>query len=499
MIRLPLVAALASLLAAPVTVLADPVKLTIVEVNDFYQMSQTDGRGGFARLAAVVKAERAAGKHVLVIHAGDTFSPSLMSGLSKGAHMVDLFNALGVDVFVPGNHEFDFGRDTYLKLVATATFPIYAANLRDAQGKPLPGHKDHTVLDVEGVKVGILGAALDETPHMSSSEDLQFAPGFATVDSQAKALKAEGADIIIAAAHSGMEDDWRMFNAHLADLFVLGHSHDLRVEYDGKSAMVESGENNEFVVVTDLLLDKQTKDGRMRFSWRPNFRIVDTAAVAPDAEMTAKVKVYEDELSTEMDVALATLDAPLDTHETASRASETAFGDLIADAMRASTGADVGLTNGGGIRGNKDYAAGTQFTRKDVLTELPFGNKTVLLKITGAGLLAALEHGYDTMPKLTGHFAQVSGLIAEVDPARPAGARVTNVTIAGKPLDPAGSYTLATNDFMMKGGDGYDMLAKAQVLRDANAGQLLANDVMVLVRKLGHVAAQTEGRIVVAH
>ena len=493
--RLGLLATL--MLATPtLPAFAGPVTLSIVEVNDFYKMSEDDGRGGFARLAAVVNAERAAGKHVLVVHAGDTFSPSLMSGFDKGEHMVALFNALKLDVFVPGNHEFDFGKDIYAKRISEAKFPILAANLRGPDGKLLPAHQDHMMVDVEGVKVGIVGATLEESEQISSPGDLQFAKTFDTVAAESKTLRAEGADIVIAIAHSTITNDWKMFNAHIADLFVLGHTHDLRVEYDEKSAMIESGENSQSVIVTDLTLDKNVKDGKTKFSWHPNFRIIDTASVTPDAAMTAHVKIYEDQLTKELDVPVAMLDVALDTKESSSRAGETAFGNFVADALRAATGADVAITNGGGLRGNKTYNAGNELTRKDVLTELPFGNKTVLIKLKGTDILAALENGLSKLPEKSGRFPQVSGMTVEVDPAKPAGSRVTSLMIGGKAVDPAATYTLATNDYMLNGGDGYFMFKSADVLRDAKAGLLIANDVMVLAKKQGHIMAKIEGRIV---
>ena len=498
MIRCQCVIALTALFALSFTpALADPVKLSIIEVNDFYQMSETDGRGGFARLAAVVKAERAAGKHVLVMHAGDTFSPSLMSGFDQGEHMVALFNALGLDVFIPGNHEFDFGKEVYAKRIGEAKFAVLAANLRDAGGKVLAGHKDHLIVDVEGIKVGIVGAALDETPETSSPGDLKFAPAFETIEAEVQAMKGEGADFTVAVAHSNIANDWKMFRAHLADAFILGHTHDLRVEYDSKSAMMESGENNLQVAIMDVMLDKTVKDGKTRLSWRPNFRILDTAAVTPDPEMAALVRPYEAELSKELDVSLATLDVPLDTHEAVSRASETAFGDFVADALRAATGADVAIINGGGLRGDRDYAAGATFTRKDVLTELPFGNKTVVVRISGAGILAALENGFSKLPETAGRFPQVSGVVVTADAGKPAGARVVNVTILGRPLDPAATYTLATNDYMLGGGDGYTALKSAEVVRGPEAGGLMANDVMVWARMQAHITAKVEGRVVI--
>src|SRR4030095_6057382 len=99
---------------------AETTKLTFILTNDIYQMSDQlmpDGqrRGGFARLAAVVKAERAKGGHVLFAHGGDTLSPSLMSGIDRGAHIVALTNMVPPDIFAPGNHEFDFGKSIFLE------------------------------------------------------------------------------------------------------------------------------------------------------------------------------------------------------------------------------------------------------------------------------------------------------------------------------------------------------------------------------------------------
>src|SRR3954452_19050759 len=150
--------------------------VTFVLFNDFYLMGEQpfpDGksRGGFARLAAVVKAERAKaaseGRRVIVAHGGDTLSPSVMSGLDRGAHTVALTNMIAPDIFVPGNHEFDFGKAIFLERMAEATFPRYGANLRAADGAPIPGFKDHTVLEVNGVRIGLTGLAYEQSPRMS--------------------------------------------------------------------------------------------------------------------------------------------------------------------------------------------------------------------------------------------------------------------------------------------------------------------------------------------
>src|SRR5262249_20199284 len=153
-----LAAALLPLMARAQTAPVASTTVTFILTNDIYEMGDTlmpDGkrRGGFARLAAVVKAERAKGGHVVFAHAGDTLSPSLMSGIDRGAHIVALTNMIPPDVFVPGNHEFDFGKAVFFQRMAEAKFPLFAANVRQADDSALPGFKDRAILTYDGVRI----------------------------------------------------------------------------------------------------------------------------------------------------------------------------------------------------------------------------------------------------------------------------------------------------------------------------------------------------------
>ncbi len=121
---------------------------TLLLVNDIYKMGEVRGRGGFARLAAIARAEKAKGVPCLYAHAGDMFSPSLMSGFDQGAHTVELLNVVPPDIFVPGNHEFDAGKENYAKLTKAAKYPTFAANLRAADGSVLPDHKDRAIVEL---------------------------------------------------------------------------------------------------------------------------------------------------------------------------------------------------------------------------------------------------------------------------------------------------------------------------------------------------------------
>lgn len=473
-----------------------PASFTLLLVNDIYKMSDDKGKGGFARAAGIAKAERARGVPVLFCHAGDCYSPSLMSGFDQGAHIVAMQNKMGIDVFVPGNHEFDFGKENYLKLAAAQTYPTFAANLRDAAGNPLPGHKDSQIFELGGIKVGVIGTTFDPTPQLSNPGDLKFSSTMEALRREARKLKGEGADILVAVVHADRAMDYEIVRSRVVDILLTGHDHDLAIAYDGKVVMVESNEEGNYVTAIDIAAKASGEGANRKVEWTPTFRVNDSRAATPDPEVAAIVKGYETELSKELDIEIATLGVPLDSRTGVIRTQETAIGNLIADAIRAATGAQLAITNAGGIRANKQYPAGHKLTRRDVLSELPFGNATSMIEITGKDVKDAIENGLRDAPQGSGRFPVVSGLTFEADLKQPQGSRVTSVKVDGKEIDPAGKYTVATNNFMLTGGDGYTALGRGKTLIGLTDGKLMANEVMVYIRRLGTVEAKVEGRAV---
>jgi 5'-nucleotidase / UDP-sugar diphosphatase len=491
--------------ASAQTTTPQTIKVTFILVNDIYIMgdqAMPDGQrhGGFARLAAVVKAERAKargnGGHVIFAHAGDTLSPSLMSGLDRSAHIIALTNMIPPDIFVPGNHEFDFGKQVFFQRMAEAKFPLYCANLRGPDGKPLPNFRDRSIVTFEGVRIGLTGTTFDGTPRASSPEDLQFLPTVATTKEQADLLRKDGADFVVAVTHADRKQDYEMFGTRAIDLILTGHDHDLFINYDGRNAMVESSSDAHYVTAIDVTISVKEQDGKRETTWWPQFRVIDTATVTPDPEVAAAVAAFEAELTREMDVPLATTAVELDSRNATMRTREAAIGNLVADAMRVSGKADVAIMNGGGIRGGRVYPPGSSITRRDVLAELPFNNRLVTIEITGAELKAAIENGLAQLPNAAGRFPQVSGMAVEATLSRPPGSRVTAIRVGGAPLDEAKVYKVATNDFLARGGDGYTMFAHAARLLPDDAAPLLANEVMVHIRRLGTVKTGVEGGMV---
>jgi len=474
------------------------VHVALALICDIYEMNEHNGRGGFARLAAVINAERARSDNVIVAHAGDTISPSLFSGFDKGEHIIALTNMIAPDVFVPGNHEFDFGEKIYRKRMAEARFPILAANLRSASGAQLPGHVDAKHFTFNGVKIAVIGLTADNSPKKSSPGSLRFAASVPLGKKLARQLRIDGADLVVAVAHANRKQDIRLFYSGALDVLLSGDDHDLAVLYNGRTAMAEAMVEGEFVTLIDLAITVETKaGGKKSISWRPRFRIIDTADITPDPQVAARVQAYQKTLSKELDVPLGKTLTQLDSRKTAVRVRETAIGNLIADALRQRAGADVALFNGGGIRGNKLYAAGTVITRRDVLTELPFGNKLHVIETTGANLRAALENSLWFAGKPSGRFAHLSGLRVHANGKAIPGRRVKRMTIGGQPVNPARRYKIATNGFLAAGKEGYDALIEAKTLVGDTDGPLVSNVVMAYIRARGAVAPKTEGRIVI--
>jgi 2',3'-cyclic-nucleotide 2'-phosphodiesterase (5'-nucleotidase family) len=164
--------------------------------------------------------------------------------------------------------------------------------------------------------------------------------------------------------------------------------------------------------------------------------------------------------------------------------------------MRWSAQTEAAVTNGGAIRAGKIYPPGATLTRRDVLSELPFGNRLVTIDISGSALAAAIENGLSVLPNPSGRFPQVSGLTIEAEVSRPPGRRVLSIKVGDTPLDPNRSYSVATNDFLARGGDDYTTFRDAKPVLPIADSPLLAYEVIDYIVSVGTIRTGVDGRIV---
>jgi 5'-nucleotidase/UDP-sugar diphosphatase len=494
--RLRLILGASSLVALTVLpAMAETVKLTLLGVGDVYTYAEEDGRGGFPRLNAVAKAERAANPNTLYLFNGDMLSPSLISGFDMGQNTIDFTNLVPFDLAVPGNHEFDFGPENFMEKMKASKYPWAAINITKADGSAIEGLGGVMVKEVGGLKVALVPVAQDTSPEVSSTGDLKFGPTVDMAVEAAKAAREGGADIVVGVVQTNMANDRALMASHAFDVILSGDDHTYATAYDGVTAYVETSVDAQLLTPIDLTVEVGEKDGKRTISWTPAFRFIDTATVTPDPESQALADKLTADMDAALNVEIGTAETAIDSRRNVVRAEEATMGNLIADAMRDATGADIAIMNGGGIRGDRTYDAGAKLTRRDILTELPFGNLTVVTELPGSQVLAALENGVSQVEKGAGRFAQVSGLTFAFDASAEAGKRVSEVMVGGAPLDLAKVYIVAVNDYILGGGDGYSSLGGGKIITGTGGGQLVANDVMTYVEKLGAVKPAVEGRI----
>ena len=481
---------------------ADPLSITLVHVNDWDRMEGVDGRGGAAKIAAVVSEERTraekAGGLAIVTFGGDMISPSLLSGLDRGEHMIELANAIGFDIAALGNHEFDFGPEVLKERLEQSQTVWLAGNVR-YRGEPgFPGAGTTKIVEHGGYRIGFLGLVTPETAKISSpGKDVTFTSFVETGAALAAELREAGADLVVALTHNDLAHDLELLRVSGGiDAVLGGHDHLAVAWYDGRQTVLKAGSQGVHVGVLRLTLDRvEDRRGNLRPVWTPDYELRSTDGVKDQPALAAAVEKRRKQLDSSLNIAVGRTTTELDTRRASVRSGENAFGNLVADAMRIAVGADIALTNGGGIRGDTVYPAGSDITGKLVLTELPFGNRTVKLALTGAEVREALEHGVAGVENASGAFPHVSGLRFSFDASRPKGGRVVEVFVGDAPLEPEKTYTLATNDFLARGGDRYAMFEEAERRIGAKDSSFMAAHVMEFVETVGTVSPAIEGRV----
>ena len=484
-------------LSLPGVTQAEPETITFLHVNDVYEISPKGGVGGLGQLGALLKAERAKAKYHITTLGGDLISPSILSGLTKGSQMIELMNALEFDVAVPGNHEFDFGTELFSTRVGESNFPWLGTNVLDASGKPTAGMVATHLIKTGDYTIGLFGLLTPETDILSSpGENTNFASFIEAARTAVEELKEAGADVIVALTHLNIASDRELVRSVKGiNLILGGHDHDPMTVFENNVMIHKSGYDAHHLGAVDLTVDIVEKRGKKKLVVRYAWRMTSTGGVTPDQGIQSIVDKHQTKLDKELDVVIGETSVMLDSQRFSVRTGETNFGNLIAEAMMASVGADIGLTNGGGIRGDRTYDPGTKLTRKDILGELPFGNLTLLIELSGADLLEALENGVSEVENKAGRFPQIAGMTMVYDPSAPAGSRVIEVKVGGAALDKNRAYRVATNDYMQAGGDGYASLKRGKIIIDAAGAIFMATTVINYVEKAKTISPKTDGRI----
>ncbi len=470
--------------------------LTMFTINDVYEIMPHQGYGGIAELMTLLKEERLHAEHYLTTVNGDFLSPSLISGIFQGAQMIDLMNMIEVDIVVFGNHEFDYGIKVLTQRMQESQFCWLGTNVLTFQKEqPLNKAQGSVRFDIDGIRVGMIGLCTQETNTlMSDLQEVILTPTVLSAQAAVHKLKKEGTDVIIALTHLNFEEDlWLAVQVPEIDVILGGHDHEVMTWYNGKTLVHKSGHDAQFLGRIDLNISKKEVGGKTKISIHPKWKMIPNYGYPPDPLVEARIAYYFDQVNVDLAEEIAECQNPLDS--TSVRSNETTMGNIITDALKLRMNADVAIINGGGIRGNRLYPSGTKLTKHDIQTELPFGDIGVLVEVSGEQLLKTLEYCLSKIDMNSGSFPQVSGIKIIYEADHVFGDRVCEGLVNGKPIEKNKTYRLATNDFLLRGGDGNLGLKQAKIVIGPGVGPLLTAVVIDYLKKTGVVIAKLEGRI----
>ena len=376
--------------------------------------------------------------------------------------MVELLSAAGVDVSVPGNHDFNYGSARLEVLAKNFKGTELASNVVRRKNKKFV-FQPYKIYKMAGLKIGVFGLSTPESAYKTNPKNVETIE-FLDPIMQSKLMIAKlrsKVDVLICVMHMGLDDSSEFTSERIArethgiDVIIDGHSHTTLPEglTVGKTLIAQTGSYGNWLGRVDVTVDKHMITSKRA-------RLLDVAAVkeiasTPDPTVAAKLIEIDRANDTILSEVVTQSERRLTSARNVIRCGESELGNLVADAFRWKTKADIAICNGGGLRADLPSGA---VTRGNMLAIFPFGNTLEVREISGGTIREMLEHSVFAYPAEFGGFLSVSGMTFSFDPTAPSGKRVRDVFVNGVRLEDTMTYTLAAVNFQFEGGDEFTML-----------------------------------------
>ncbi|XP_059178709.1 snake venom 5'-nucleotidase-like isoform X3 [Physella acuta] len=544
MFRAPL--CLTALLCLSLPATRSDFSLTLLHTNDVHaRIEETDARsapctpeqaagkncfGGVARIRTMVEKKRAEHvNHTILLDAGDQFQGTLWFYQFGGIVSAQFMNLIRYDAMAVGNHEFDKGVEGLEPFAKNLSFPLLSSNMKLDNTPQLKNIiKKSTVLTVAGERIGVVGYTTPETAYSSSPGTVEFVQELAAVQAEVNNLTAQGINKIIALGHSGYSFDVELGKQLTnVDIIVGGHTHSFLYNGTGPSietiegvypTVVTSKTGDTVLVVQDYAYGKYLGELNVVFddagkvkSWTGN-PILLNGSVAQDNETLALINTYLPQVEVFKKTVVGETYVLLKADRQLCRVAECNMGNVIADAMihhnlrhLNGTWTDVGMAmiNGGGIRTSINIG---NITTENVIFVQPFRNEVDIVEVTGQTLLDVFEYCASKWVNSTdsgfGGFLQVSGMRVTYNMTRPVGQRVHELLVTCTQCDIPRlenvqvdkHYKILTMNFLIKGGDGYNVL-KTNIVNRIPLGDLDTNILISYVQKFSPITTGLQDRI----
>lgn len=444
--------------------------IDVLSINDFHGSLTSSGKNvGIANLVGAIKKAKLANPNTLFVGAGDLYQGSAESNLLYGKPVSEALKEAGMLASAIGNHEFDWGIDKIDTWKKDGNLEFLAANIYDkTTNQPVSYAKPYIIQEVDGIKVAFIGLSTPETEFKTKPENIKntiFKDPSEVLPKYISEVKEKGANIVIALSHLGASQDKSgVITGEAADIakvagldgIICGHTHSTINGTVNGIPVVQGYYNGRTIAKLSFEVDSTTKKiVKATPSLDELFNRASSLTV--DANTKAIYDKYIAQVGPILSekIGVATVDL---NH--ASKAPSI-MGEWVCDIMRAKTGAQIGLQNGGGLR--VSIPAG-DLTVGKMYELMPFDNTLFTGKLTGTQLKEAIENGIGN-DKI--NFGQISGVYVTYDLSKPFGQRIVDMTLEnGDKVDMNAYYSVVANDFMFDGGDNYNVLKQAKDKKD---------------------------------
>ncbi len=508
------------------------VEIQLLAFNDYHGHLEagtagtigTTPAGGAEYLATHLEQLRAGHRNSLTVAAGDLIGGSpFLSGLFHDEPSVESLNALGLDVSGVGNHEFDEGVTELLRMqdggchpvdgcyfpdapYAGADFQWLAANVRNEQtgATPLP---PYWVEKFQGAKIGFIGMTLEGTDALVAQSGIQgwdFTDEVETANALVPELTKQGVEAIVVLLHeggaqTGTYDQCTGISGPVVDIakhldpeidvLLTGHTHQAYnctiPDPAGVPRRVTSAASfGRVVSEIGLTISRTTGDVRRDAVTATNHVVTqDVPRSAAQTQIIDKWKRLADTVGTsEVGRITADIRRQYEAGGSDNRGAESDLGNLVADSQLWATqanGAQIALMNPGGLRADLTYARSGAETADGVVTYAeafnvqPFGNLLSTIPMTGDQIRRVLLQ--QCQPRYL-HLAVSAGFTYDVTRdlngrvCTPGSIEVTNMRLNGVPIDPAATYRVTVNNFLVDGGDGFTVFREIDPALRVGAG-----------------------------
>lgn len=440
-----------------VSLYAQPKTVTILHTNDMHAnfipheafwIKETPKPlvGGFNELSFAVDSLRKIKSNLLLVDAGDLMTGNPVTEYdykgAQGGVLFEMMNRLGYEAWTPGNHDFDISQDNLRKLIAIAKFPVVSANLVKSGGGFPVNNKEYTIIEKNGVRIGIIGViteGLYNLVNRTNLVDIKILPTITTTQRCIDELMPK-TDLIIALTHQGVDDD-SVLAANLKGLNVIigGHSHTrLKKPKNVNGVLIaQAGSNCENLGILDLTVENHT----ITKSWGVLLPLNYTSE-RPKTDLSKLIDSVKQKIDLEYSEVIGNLKSDWTRGD-----GEMGIGNFIADAQREAVHADVAFMNNHGIR--KNVTAG-QLTKRDLFEVLPFRNVLVTFQLSGKQIKDLVKNYIQKHASI-----QTSGIICAWKRTTNNEIEFVSFMINGKLIDDNKAYVAAASDYLVGEGKRY--------------------------------------------